>query len=56
MGRPPLNMFRIEVRLPRQVLDRIDALVGTYGRAAFVREAVAAELKRREGEPLKERD
>lgn len=35
------------VRLPPEVIEQIDALVGTYGRAGFIREAVEAELKRR---------
>jgi len=34
--------------LPPDVLERIDALCGTYGRAKFIREAVEAELERRE--------
>jgi Arc/MetJ-type ribon-helix-helix transcriptional regulator len=40
-------MTRIPVRLSPEALAQIDALVGTYGRAAFIREAVEAELKRR---------
>ncbi len=48
MGRPPLNMKVIPVRLPPEALERIDALVGTYGRAGFIREAVERELERRE--------
>jgi len=38
----------VPVRLPHEVADKVDALVGTYGRAAFIREAVERELERRE--------
>lgn len=31
--------------------DKVDALVGTYGRAGFIREAVERELTRRETKP-----
>ena len=47
MGRPPLNLTRVPVRLSPETLARIDALVSTYGRAAFIREAVERELERR---------
>ena len=47
MGRPPLGNTRIPVRLSPEAIAKIDALVGTYGRAAFIREAVERELKRR---------
>lgn len=50
MGRPPLNVKPILVRLPDDVPDRIDALVGKQKRAEFIREAVERELKRRERE------
>lgn len=36
------------VRFPPDVLERIDALVGSRNRPRFIREAVAAELQRRE--------
>jgi len=49
MGRPPLNMKPTPVRLSAETLNRIDAVAGNYGRAKFIREAVEAELKRREG-------
>jgi hypothetical protein len=29
------------------MMEKIDALVGAYGRAAFIRDAIAAELERR---------
>lgn len=48
MGRPPLNMKIVPVRLPPDVVDKVDALVGTYGRAGFIREAVERELERRQ--------
>jgi Arc/MetJ-type ribon-helix-helix transcriptional regulator len=48
MGRPPLNVKPILVRLPDDVPERIDALVGKNRRAEFIREAVERELKRRE--------
>lgn len=50
MGRPPLNVKPILVRLPDDVPDRIDAIVGKQKRAEFIREAVERELKRRERE------
>jgi hypothetical protein len=48
MGRPPLNMTPTLVRFPSDVLDRIDALVSDKHRAEFIREAVVAEIARRE--------
>lgn len=48
MGRPPLGNKATQVRLPQDVMDRIDALTGTNRRAQFIREAVLAELERRE--------
>lgn len=48
MGRPPLNNKPVLVRLPEEALEKIDELVGTYGRAKFIREAVEAEIERRE--------
>lgn len=48
MGRPPLHLTRVPVRLSPEALARIDALVGTYGRAGFIREAVEREIERRE--------
>lgn len=49
MGRPPLGITSTTVRLPKLVLERIDALLGPNKRAEFIREAVEAELKRRGG-------
>lgn len=47
MGRPPLNMKVLNVRLPPEVVEQIDALVGSYHRPKFIREAVEKELARR---------
>lgn len=47
MGRPPLHLKPVPVRLSPEAIKRIDELVGTYGRAGFIREAVEAELARR---------
>ena len=46
MGRPPLGMKPTPVRIAPEVLERIDALVGTYGRAKFIRDAIAEKLER----------
>lgn len=43
-----MNVKPILVRLPDNVPERIDALVGKNRRAEFIREAVESELKRRE--------
>lgn len=48
MGRPPLGVKPTAVRLSPEVMERIDALAGPNKRAAFIREAVEAELERRE--------
>lgn len=48
MGRPPLNVVETKVRLPLGTGERIDALAGKNRRAEFIREAVEAELRRRE--------
>ncbi len=48
MGRPPLNVKSTHVRLPDGVAERIDALLGPGRRAEFIRDAVLAELERRE--------
>lgn len=45
MGRPPLNHQPTTVRFSKELLDRIDALVGTKQRAIFIREAVEARVK-----------
>lgn len=48
MGRPPLNVKPMLVRLPEGMAERIDAVAGENRRAEFIREAVEKELKRRE--------
>lgn len=52
MGRPPLNLKLISVRLAPEILARIDALVGKRRRPQFIRGAVEEALERREkGKP-----
>jgi Arc/MetJ-type ribon-helix-helix transcriptional regulator len=48
VGRPPLNLKPTVVRLSKETLKRIEALVGKNRMAEFIREAVERELKRRE--------
>lgn len=52
MGRPPLKRDiktrATMVRLTEDVRSRIEAIVGPNRMAAFIREAIDAELKRRE--------
>ncbi len=48
MGRPSIGKFTA-VRLPPEMLARIDALTEPGKRAEFIREAVERELKRRGG-------
>lgn len=55
MGRPPLNVKPMLVRLPDGVAERIDAVAGKNRRAEFIREAVEAELARREKPKSKKR-
>ncbi|WP_143066923.1 ribbon-helix-helix domain-containing protein [Sphingobium sp. YR768] len=50
MGRPPLNMKILNVRLPPEVIEEIDGLVGAYRRPQFIREAVEREIERRKKE------
>lgn len=50
MGRPPLKLKETKVRLSPAMRDRIKALVGNYGVAAFIREAIENELARREAD------
>ena len=49
MGRPALGVYSTNVRLFDEQRDRIVKLVGARGMAAFIREAIERELKRREG-------
>lgn len=48
MGRPPLGVKPTTVRLPVEMFDRIEAVVGKNRTAVFIREAVENELVRRE--------
>jgi predicted DNA-binding protein len=48
MGRPPLNVKPIVVRLSVEMIARIDAVAGKHRRSQFLREMVEAELLRRE--------
>lgn len=48
MGRPPLNVKETKVRLTDEQRERIEALVGPNKMAMFIREAIEAELARRE--------
>ena len=50
MGRPSLDVKETKVRLTHDARTRIEALVGPNRMAAFIREAVDNELKRREQE------
>ncbi len=54
MGRPPLNVKDIKIRLSPETRSRIEALVGNYQIAAFIREAIERELVRRETQREKE--
>ena len=55
MGRPPLKVkdptVKTTIRLPTSVLMRIKAVSEDGEAAAFIREAVDAELRRREKSP-----
>lgn len=48
MGRPPLGIESTNVRISKEVKERIRELVGEQGMAQFIREAIERELKRRE--------
>lgn len=49
MGRKQINSEQMPGRFPEGTMDRIDAVLEEKeGRAAFLREAVERELKRRE--------
>ena len=53
MGRPPLHVRKTTIRLPEDVFDRIRSLVGERRMAEFIRDAVVAEVERREAEASK---
>lgn len=44
MGRPKLNVKQVSVHLPVEICQRIDTLVGGYGRSAFIRQAIEKAL------------
>ncbi len=48
MGRPPLDNKPTVVRLSDDQRSRIEVLVGKRGMSGFIRDAVDAELDRRE--------
>lgn len=48
MGRPPMNVKPMLVRLPEGTAEKIDAIAGPNRRAEFIREAIEREIKRRE--------
>ncbi len=48
MGRPALGMKATQVRLPADLRERIERLVGQNQMAKFIREAVENEIERRE--------
>lgn len=50
MGRPPLGLRRIEIRVSDAAIARVHALVGERRLPEFVREAIEHELQRRENE------
>lgn len=50
MGRPPLNVKPMLVRLAPETMKRVDAIAGPNQRAQFIRDAVERELARREAE------
>lgn len=47
MGRPPMQIKPTQIRLSEEVREEIRELVGEQGMAAFIREAIDRELKRR---------
>ncbi|RWA73838.1 MAG: hypothetical protein E5X49_05170 [Mesorhizobium sp.] len=51
MGRPPLHMSSMNLRLPEDLKRRIDALVGEKHRAQFIREAIERALEKQEKKP-----
>ena len=53
MGRPPLGVKETKVRLTLDQIARIEAIAGPNRMATFIREAVEAELKKREAEKPK---
>ena len=50
VGRPPLNVKPTMVRLTEETRQRIEAVAGPNRMAEFIRDAIEAELVRRERE------
>ena len=48
MGRPPLNVTKLTVRLTDEQRRRIEQAVGPNRMAAFIREAIDEKLEREE--------
>lgn len=48
MGRPPLNVKPTVIRLSAEMIARIEAVAGKHRMSQFAREAIEAELLRRE--------
>lgn len=48
MGRPAMDLEETKVRLTAGAKERIAALVGTYGMAKFIRQAVDDAIKQAE--------
>lgn len=44
MGRPHLDYVRTHISIPREMLERLDRIVGPKGRAAFIRTALGQML------------
>lgn len=55
MGRPPMDLEPLLVRLPKGMAERIDAVAGKNRRAEFIREALEKALKRAEKQKLERR-
>lgn len=47
-GRPSNGTKQFQVQLDPAAVERVDALVGTYKRSEFIREAIMRELGRRQ--------
>lgn len=52
MGRPPLNVTKLTVRLTDEQRRRIEGVVGPNRMAAFIRDAVDEKLEREDPKDL----
>jgi metal-responsive CopG/Arc/MetJ family transcriptional regulator len=51
MGRPPLGLKMVAIRLPKRIGERIDAVLREKeNRSHFIREAIEEKVERRERE------